>query len=281
MLQKLEKLKMRNMPDIKYWFFANQMTTTPVYPLWRSLCIVTEMLSDRKYEIPDNYPPTIDEFTEIYSGDDTDAIRKEMKFSLRKVETTTCSQPECSGRPDYNVAGESKGKFCSSHKKKGMMDISKYAISVFWKVSIGTNDVQEIFEAMKEAEVNRAIVIYTTKITPYAATALRNLMIQKMVIETFSEAEMQYNVIKHVDVPRHIVCSATKKAQVLKWYSVTPEQIPQIKVSDVQCRYLGAAKGQLIKIIRPSDSIPEVIVPSTTTTEEKKQLFDITYRIVV
>lgn len=219
---------------------------TSVYPLWRSLRTIDEMLIDRGYKRQDEDweeygDGSEDNFMKVHSDtlDDVEATRKKLRFIFTKD--------------------------------------NKAAISTFWKNSLGTNDIQEIHESMKDDKVSRAIVVYATKITPYAATALRNLRIQKIIIETFSEAETQYNVTRHEDVPRHIICSAAKKATVLNEYSITQEQVPQIKMADPVCRYYGAVKGQMIKIVRPSDCMPMVI----TATGEKKVLYDISYRIVV
>lgn len=226
------------------------LSQTDVYVLWRSLRTVEEMLIDRGYqrheEDWESYAKagetvSEEEFGGVHTDtlDDAEATRKNMRFRFIKN--------------------------------------NKVAVLALWKNSLGTNDIQEIHETMKENEVSHAITIYATKITPYAATALRNLRVQKIIIETFSEAEMQYNVAKHDDVPRHIICSVSKKAKVLQEYSVTQEQVPQIKVTDAVCRYYGAVKGQLIKIVRSSDCEPVVI----TTVEGPKQLYDISYRIVV
>lgn len=237
-LRASDKFDIKTHVSRSYWSMADKLNM-----LWRSVRTVMEMLTDRGYDLPDQWEYdekcTVDVFREVHGDEDPDAIKKTMTFLFKKED--------------------------------------KNMIMTFWKGSLGTSDIQEIHEKMIAANVTRAIVVYTTKITPYAAGALRHLKVQKVNIETFSEVEMQYNVTRHVDVPRHIICSATKKARVLEDYSVTQDQLPQIKSTEAQCRYYGATKGQLMKIVRPSDSVPEVAMSG----KPPKELYDITYRIVV
>lgn len=151
-------------------------------------------------------------------------------------------------------------------------------IAVFWLESLGISDVQHVKMRMADLEVNHSIVIYNNKITSYAATALRSLKAQKIIIETFSEQEMQINITKHELQPRHIICSLATKKEMFAAYSVNPSMIPQIKAStDPVCRWYGAEKGQLIKIVRPSESIKSVVLPDGKV----KEFFDIYYRSVV
>lgn len=147
---------------------------------------------------------------------------------------------------------------------------------VYWKYSLGVDDVKDIVKNMKDEGVTKSVVIYATKITACAASTLRLLKIQKKSIETFSEQEMKYNVSRHEDVPKHIICPKSKKDAILKQYSVKEEDLPQIKLSDPVCRYYGAVKGNLIKVVRPVDSMPEMMIAG-----QKKIFYLVSYRLVV
>ena len=209
--------------------------------LWKSYCVILEMLSDRRFIVPEGYDLSLEQFIE-WVGDVPSNARKEMTLTFEKEKAS--------------LAGSS--------------------IAIFWKDSIGTMEVREIVETLEDLEITNAIVVYSSKVTPYAKSAIGALLGKNIILEPFIEAELQYNVTKHVDVPRHIICSAAKKAQIFKAYSVKKDQLPQIKAIDPQCRYLGARRGQLIKIVRPSESIEGVMVDG-----ERKKLWDISFRIVV
>jgi DNA-directed RNA polymerase I, II, and III subunit RPABC1 len=88
---------------------------------------------------------------------------------------------------------------------------------------------------------------------------------------------MQYNVTRHVKVSKHIICYLETKNNILERYNITKEKLPFIKSDDPVLLYLGAKKGQMIEIIRDSDSNQEVTMPDGT----KEKLKDVTYKIVV
>jgi DNA-directed RNA polymerase I, II, and III subunit RPABC1 len=216
--------------------------------LWKAWTTVIEMLVDRKCALAgeDGYIMTLEEFESWVGNADRNAseARKTMYF------TTTL--PGGAG------------------------------ITVVWKELLGTSDVQEIMEIMDSEGIKRAIVIHNNKVTPYAMGALRLLRVQQKIIEVFTENELQYNVTHHEYVPKHIICSAETKKKIFDAYSIDATKIVKILSTDPVLRYLGAVKGQLIKIVRPSDSIPEVEIPiqDGSGKKEKKKLYDVTYKIV-
>jgi DNA-directed RNA polymerase I, II, and III subunit RPABC1 len=196
------------------------------------------MLKDRGYVIPPDYTLSHKDFNTW--------VRKDDSKSIREVMSRLTFQNE-----------------------------AKKSISVFWRESLGIKDIGMIHQCMKDDNINHSIVV-CTKITTYAVTTLRALRNRKMIIETFLEPQTSFVVVDNMDVPRHIICSEKTKKKMMEAYSVTKDQLPQIKATDPVCKYMGANKGQLIKIVRPSDSLPDVRVNGET-----KMLYDITYRIVV
>lgn len=224
-----------------------QTKVSQTYRFWKAWITIHEMLKDRKKNVPEENFMSYEDF-EAWIGDaDTDpaSARKEMFFNISGAE------------------GEQNG-----------------GIAVFWKESLGTSDVQEIDETLKSLGIKHAIAIHNNKVTPYAAYALRSLRVQKVIIEVFTESELQYNVTKHEYVPKHIICSSKTKEEILTSYSVDTSKIVKISCEDPVIRYLGAVKGQLIKIVRPSDSIPYVDLPAANGEKERKFLYDISYKIV-
>ncbi len=223
---------------------SHLLETPPVERLWKAWLVVLEMITDRKYEVDSDYLMTLEDFQEWLGV--VDSAEKDVNLTEIRKELY------------YRMGTDTK------------------AVCVFWKESLGTTEVQEFIETMESEGVKRGIAVYNNKITPYAAAALRTLRVQGIIIETFCEDELQYNITKHTDVPQHIICSAATKKEVLESYGVEAQHINKLLLSDPVCRYYGAMKGQLIKIVRPSDAIPEVVLPDGTI----KKLYDITYRVV-
>lgn len=237
--------KMISQTKTIYYLWCITMLQTQVREierLWKAWVTVSEMLRDRKYEVPSDNFMSLDQFESWMDNTaDITKIRQNMWYSV-------------------------------SHSVNKSKDIA-----IFWKESLGTSDIQEIIETLKSKNISQAIAIHNNKITPYAATAMRSLRVQKIIIETFSEAELQYNVTHSEYVPKHIICSAETKKKVFAEYAVGKDKITKILSSDPVCRYYGAMKGQLIKIVRPSDSISEIM---DSASGEKKMLYDITYKMV-
>lgn len=211
--------------------------------IFRSYCIIIDILKDRKYIVPEDY-------------------ELDINTDFKVFEDWVVDQD---GNLDMNML------HLEFEKENG----SK--ILTFWFPTLGKNDVQEVFESLVESKLSNAIIIHVNKITSSAIPIIKNCKIQKYNIESFMLSELQFNFTKHVLVPeKHIICSAKKKAEILEKYSVTKEKLPKILSTDPQCRYLGAAKGQLIKIVRNSTSIPYITIKG-----ENKKFIEITYRLVV
>lgn len=108
-------------------------------------------------------------------------------------------------------------------------------------------------ERMEENNCERAIIVVQNLITPYAKQTLSAIQ-EKITVEQFQEAELLINITKHVFVPEHIVLSADEKVALLAKYKLKDTQLPRIQSSDPIARYYGLAKGQVVKIIRPSET---------------------------
>jgi DNA-directed RNA polymerase subunit H (RpoH/RPB5) len=64
---------------------------------------------------------------------------------------------------------------------------------------------------------------------------------------------LQYNVLKHTLVPKHIVLSDAEAAEVKKKYNIVSDsQFPTISRFDPIATVIGLRPGQICKIIRPS-----------------------------
>lgn len=219
-----------------------------IYRSYRT--VVMQMLRDRKFDVPVeyDYPPGKEDTVPPSFIKDYGSTPEEARENL---------SPLTFERPD-----------------------TKKAVLVFWTESLGVHDIMRIYAEMERNNHKHAIVIHSRKITSSVVSSIKALRVQSIYVEVFTEKEVQINVTHHVDVPRHILCSNAKRDEILEKYSVSREQLPKIVVNglypDAVAKYLGARKGQLVKIIRPAEAVGDVVLKG-----KKVELVDVTYRIVV
>ena len=80
------------------------------------------------------------------------------------------------------------------------------------------------------------------------------LTTKNIFIQIFSLDNLMFNITKHKLVPKMRILTEEEKNKVLKTYSTTPIQMPQILKSDPQAKFLGVRKGDMCEIIRASET---------------------------
>ncbi|GAY25883.1 hypothetical protein ATG_10860 [Desulfurococcaceae archaeon AG1] len=73
-------------------------------------------------------------------------------------------------------------------------------------------------------------------------------------------SEKRFNIFKHELVPKHEVVPIEEAVKILKELGVRPEQLPWIKASDPAARAIGAKPGDIVRIIRKSETAGEIVV---------------------
>jgi len=118
---------------------------------------------------------------------------------------------------------------------------------------VGVQPVRKYCQRMKQHEAVKGIIVVKEGITPFAKTAIDEMR-PKYKLEHFKQIEMLVDITEHELVPEHQVLNDDEKNKLLARYKLTESQLPRLQVNDPVARYFGLDRGQVVKIIRPSET---------------------------
>jgi len=118
---------------------------------------------------------------------------------------------------------------------------------------LGVKPIKVYIDRMTAESVSNAILVLKVDITPFAKQALQEIS-DSFRIEHFKESELLVDITQHQLVPEHQVLTPNEKTELLKRYRLKETQLPRIQMNDPVARYFGMKRGQVVKIIRPSET---------------------------
>ena len=116
----------------------------------------------------------------------------------------------------------------------------------------GIKSYKNVLKFVNENQCNSVIFIYKSSITIFAKNEFEKMSNDNIQIELFSESQLEYNITKHILVPKHKLLSQEEKQNVLKSLRCELKSLPVITVNDPISRYYNFKRGQLIEITRKS-----------------------------
>lgn len=189
-------------------------------PLYKCYITVLSMMNDRHYTPEDHCKEKIDENT---------FLQTYKTLELEFVKNTD---------PNHKIFVF----FVESAKKNQIDNLGKKEI------------VEKFIPKMKKKKIKHLIlVLKDIKVTSSANSEI-NSHKPNYLIEYFDFTELIINITEHVLVPKHIPLEEHEKYEILEKYKSTEDQFPKISDEDPVSRYLGLQKGDMVEIIRISES---------------------------
>ncbi|KAM7202058.1 RNA polymerase [Rhypophila sp. PSN 637] len=208
--------------------------------LWRAWKTIHEMVQDRGYELAeDEVKISLDSFRLNYTNkEDGSPNRAIMNFSAKPSDAMIkkFTPPPTPSNPDpAPECGTIYVEFCPE------------------KTSIGIGVMKKFVQHCSDKH-HKAGILVTAAALSSQARKVMTVTQQYTQIECFLEEDLLVNITHHKLVPKHILLSRDEKTALLKRYRLKETQLPRILAKDPVARYLGLKRGQVVKIIRSSET---------------------------
>ena len=118
--------------------------------------------------------------------------------------------------------------------------------------NVGVKEFRKFIHHVVEQNFWTGVLILAGSITPSALKIVPT--VKPTEIEVFTESDLSVNITRHELVPKHVMLSVEEKKVLLERYRVKESQLPRIQAGDPVAKYLGLRRGQVVKIIRKSET---------------------------
>lgn len=190
--------------------------------MYRIYMTIKEMLKDRKYD-------------KVEAGKDIST------YDQFKKEFVICGKIE---KQNMNLV--------CKNSKTGVLIMVCFLIDE----TIKSEHVKKI-EKMMSGKVTKCILIYPNDITSQTRKHLENL--SGISIEKFAENDLIINITKHKLMPKYEPLTSAEKKLFLKETKFNKIHLPKISLDDPVSRYYGISRGDILKIIRKSETAGEYV----------------------
>jgi DNA-directed RNA polymerase subunit H (RpoH/RPB5) len=214
---------------------TSQNTSNLISSIYNSRNVVLELMDNQGYDVRDYAKFSVNEVKSMKQNNQLDML-------LEEKETEKEKQTEGSDLPAT-----------ASPKKR------KIYIRYFLGKSIRPNDLDNIIDDLfvLEEVLNKSdtlFIIVKNDINETLTSKLVHLWeTDKIFVVMVSIKRLQFNILKHVLVPKHIVISEEEEKKVMKRFNISDKtEFPDISRFDPVAQAIGLRPGNVVKIERPS-----------------------------
>lgn len=217
---------------------VNDRKSKEVVRLWRAWRTVHEMVADREYELAEEEVNiSLDRFQDEYCNPDGSINRGKLQFSARPSESMLrkYTPPATESNPDP------------------VPDCGPIWVEFLSDKAFGIAQIKAFTDYITKNNYKAGIVVINVALSAAARKAVSHVE-SVARIECFLEDDLLVNITRHELVPRHVLLSRDEKIALLKRYRLKETQLPRILQKDPVARYLGLRRGEVVKIIRVSET---------------------------
>ncbi|KAL2208954.1 RPB5 subunit of DNA-directed RNA polymerase [Sarocladium strictum] len=217
---------------------GNDANAKEVVRLWRAWRTVHEMVADRDYELAEEEVKiSLERFRDEYCTPDGSVNRAKLQFSARPSDTMLRrhTPPATAANPDPSP------------------DCGPIWVEFLAEKAFGIEQIRRFAKYVITNNYRTGVMVTNQALSPAARKSLASVE-NLAKIECFLEDDLLVNITHHELVPRHVLLSRDEKIALLKRYRLKETQLPRILQKDPVARYLGLKRGQVVKIIRTSET---------------------------
>ncbi len=120
------------------------------------------------------------------------------------------------------------------------------------ETTVGINSINRLSKAMKDAEMERGIIVTDGRYTHAVKQGAK-----KKNIELLPKTFPAFDLFQHKLVPKHEILTEEERTALLAKFRVQPYQLPQISSVDPCVKAIGAKPGDVLRVIRKSQTAGE------------------------
>lgn len=217
---------------------GSDYSTKEAVQIWRAWKTAHQMVADREYELAeDELNISFDRFRSEYGDSDGSINRTKLSFSARPSEAMMRKS-----KPAPTDANPDPAPDC------GPIYVEFIAAD-----TLGVQQIRGFTKHVMSNGYSNGIMVTRTQLSSSARKVIAS--IESIVkVESFMEIDLLVNITHHDLVPRHVILSRDEKLALLKRYRVKETQLPRMLQRDPIARYYGLKRGQVVKIIRTSET---------------------------
>ncbi|KAI0484727.1 RNA polymerase [Xylariaceae sp. FL0804] len=220
---------------------ANEKTMVRTWRAWRT---AHEMVQDRGYELAETEVKiSLDSFKAQFTSVDGSLAwdklnsREKLKFSARPSQDMMkkYTPPATAANPDPQP------------------DVGTIWVEFFAGDALGADQMRKFAKFCSHEHYKTGLLVTHVPVSAGAKKEIARFA-QWTTIEWFLEEDLLINITHHELVPRHVILSREEKIALLKRYRLKETQLPRILQRDQVAKYFGMRRGQVVKIIRSSET---------------------------